>query len=281
MIESKCDSANLSPTLSIITINLNNGKGLKKTMESVVPQTFHDFEWIVIDGGSTDDSAEIIESYSNRVNYWVSEPDKGVYNAMNKGIRVAHGLYLQFLNSGDCLCDSEALSSVFSEARTSDILFGNCNLVKDDEIIEERIYPDVMSLKEIIDINIVHNCMFFKRTLFEAEQYDEHLRISSDFKFLLQKVLQNCSLEHINRTIVGYDVTGISSKSFDLLLKEQEMIINELLSPSVLKDMNHLRYLEDEPLERIQKYRKSSRLYRKLVTANLMLIGFLERIGVK
>lgn len=269
------------PKLSIITINLNNASGLRKTMESVKAQSFRDFEWIVIDGGSSDESVELITHYGDMVDFWVSEPDKGIYNAMNKGIKAAHGHYLQFLNSGDCLCDGEALSAVFSVSRMSDILFGNCNLVKDDKIIEERKYPDIMSLKEILDINIVHNCMFFKRNLFEKELYDEQLYISSDFKFLLKKVLQNCSIEHVNRTIVGYDVTGVSSKSFSILLQEKELIMKELLSPCILKDLEHLDYLEDESMERIQRYRKSSRLYHKLVTANLMLIGFLERVGIR
>ncbi len=87
--------------LSIITVNLNNKDGLQKTIDSVISQTFKDFEWIVIDGGSTDGSKELIEKYSDYISYWVSEPDKGIYNAMNKGIKVAKGDYLEFLNSGD------------------------------------------------------------------------------------------------------------------------------------------------------------------------------------
>ena len=83
--------------LSIITVNLNNREGLQKTIDSVVNQTFRDFEWIVIDGGSTDGSKELIEQYADHFAYWVSEPDKGIYNAMNKGIKVAKGEYLQFL----------------------------------------------------------------------------------------------------------------------------------------------------------------------------------------
>ncbi|MDR2910496.1 MAG: glycosyltransferase [Bacteroidales bacterium] len=92
--------------LSIITINLNNVAGLQKTIESVVKQTFTDYEYIVIDGGSTDGSADIIKQHANKITYWVSEPDKGIYNAMNKGIRVAKGEYCLFLNSGDWLINS-------------------------------------------------------------------------------------------------------------------------------------------------------------------------------
>ena len=89
--------------LSIITINYNNLEGLKRTVESVINQTSKEFEYIVIDGGSNDGSGAYIESKSEHIDYWVSEPDKGIYNAMNKGIAKASGEYLLFLNSGDHL----------------------------------------------------------------------------------------------------------------------------------------------------------------------------------
>ena len=88
--------------VSVITISYNNAEGLRRTIESVVAQNYSDYEYIIIDGGSTDNSLQIIESYASHISYWVSEPDKGVYNAMNKGIAQAKGEYLHFLNSGDC-----------------------------------------------------------------------------------------------------------------------------------------------------------------------------------
>ena len=87
--------------ISIITINYNNCEGLRRTIESVVNQTCRDFEYIIIDGGSTDGSVDVIKRYADNIDYWVSEPDKGIYNAMNKGIRMATGDYVQILNSGD------------------------------------------------------------------------------------------------------------------------------------------------------------------------------------
>lgn len=110
--------------LSIITINLNNLEGLKKTFESVFNQTFTDYEWIVIDGGSTDGSREFIEAHQDSFSYWSSEPDRGIYNAMNKGILQANGEYLSFLNSGDYYADSETLANVFCTNHEADILFG-------------------------------------------------------------------------------------------------------------------------------------------------------------
>ena len=113
-----------SVKLSIITVNLNNLEGLKRTYESVVCQTFTDYEWIVIDGGSTDGSREFIEQHQDKFAYWCSEPDKGIYNAMNKGIVRAKGEYLNFMNSGDCFACEETLAGVFGRERTADILYG-------------------------------------------------------------------------------------------------------------------------------------------------------------
>jgi glycosyltransferase involved in cell wall biosynthesis len=98
--------------LSIITINYNNAEGLKRTIESVTGQTFRDFEYIVIDGGSTDGSTDVINEYADHISYWVSELDKGIYNAMNKGVAAAHGEYCNFLNSGDIYYNNEILANV-------------------------------------------------------------------------------------------------------------------------------------------------------------------------
>ena len=111
-----------SPLLTIITVNLNNREGLQRTIDSVVEQTFTDYEWIVIDGGSTDGSRELIEQYADHFTYLVSEPDKGIYNAMNKGIAHAKSDWLQFLNSGDWLTEKDVLNNVFSQ-RLKVILF--------------------------------------------------------------------------------------------------------------------------------------------------------------
>lgn len=110
--------------LSIITINYNNKAGLQKTIDSVIGQTWKDYEWIIIDGGSTDGSKELIEQYQQYFAYWCSEPDKGVYNAMNKGIAKAKGEYLNFMNSGDSfVCDS-TLMDVFTKEISADIVSG-------------------------------------------------------------------------------------------------------------------------------------------------------------
>ena len=111
--------------LSIITINLNNYEGLKKTISSIRCQNWHNFEWIIIDGGSTDGSTELIESVSKDLTFWCSESDKGIYNAMNKGVAMCSGKYVLFMNSGDSLHDSKVLEDIFQDQQyDADILIG-------------------------------------------------------------------------------------------------------------------------------------------------------------
>ena len=111
--------------LSIITINYNNASGLRKTIESVVNQTSLEFEYIVIDGASTDGSIEIIKEFKDKITFWVSEPDTGIYNAMNKGIHSAKGKYCQFLNSGDSLVPPNVTESMLFNLPDSGIVIGN------------------------------------------------------------------------------------------------------------------------------------------------------------
>ena len=110
--------------ISVITINYNNGVGLRSTIDSVVGQKCNDFEYIVIDGGSTDSSLNVIKEYSHKIDYWVSEPDGGIYNAMNKGVAHAHGDYCVFLNSGDCFYSDVVLNRFMNYDAIEDIVVG-------------------------------------------------------------------------------------------------------------------------------------------------------------
>ena len=117
--------------ISIVTINYNNPSGLKKTIESVVNQTWKNFEYIIIDGGSTNGDVDIIKSFDNQIDYWVSEPDKGIYNAMNKGIKKATGDFIIFINSGDNFTNSSVLEEVQSKLTSDfDIYYGDYYRIK-------------------------------------------------------------------------------------------------------------------------------------------------------
>ena len=175
--------------LSIITVNLNNRIGLQKTIDSVICQTFRDFEWIVIDGGSTDGSKELIEQYADHFAYWVSEPDKGIYNAMNKGIKVAKGEYLLFLNSGDWLYKDNVLEKVFSQNPTEDFVY--CDDGGSTGVIANGGSPSIIDFRLLYTYTICHQTIFHKRSLFDAGLFDEKYKIVADWKFLFQHIIKN------------------------------------------------------------------------------------------
>lgn len=219
--------------LSIITINFNNRDGLKKTIDSVVIQSFKDFEWIIIDGGSTDGSKDIIKQFSNHFSYWVSETDNGIYNAMNKGIEKANGDYLLFLNSGDSLCDEEVIEDFYKLNPNSDIISGN--LITDDSIYNIRFSPEEqeLSYKYLCESTILHPSSFIKRELFlKYGGYDESLKIVSDWKFFFICLIQySCSYQKWERCITNFNTDGISENPqySSLLESERKKVIAEVL----------------------------------------------------
>ena len=199
-------------TLSIITINKNNVVGLEKTIQSVVCQTSNDFEFIVIDGASDDGSVDIIEKYVDKINYWISEPDTGIYNAMNKGIRKAQGEYCLFLNSGDWLISPETLDNVFREinGKTSDIFYSD--RVNCDNTI--TLYPHDLTIDFLVRSTISHQNSLIKRSLFfHHGLYNEQLKIASDWEFFLGEFWKyKSSFCYIVTNISFFDIHGIGSK---------------------------------------------------------------------
>ena len=198
--------------LSIITVNLNNLEGLKKTYDSVVCQTFTDYEWLVIDGGSTDGSREFIEEHQDKFSYWCSEPDKGIYNAMNKGIVRAKGEYLNFMNSGDSFAYESTLAEVFGTNRTIDIVYG-IQLTRNNKgkLSQINTHHQLHWYNLYLD-TLPHQSTFFKRSLFaKIGLYDETYKGISDWVWFVKAILHNkVSYEFIPIVIAIFDTAGVS-----------------------------------------------------------------------
>ena len=221
--------------LSIITINYNNKVGLQKTIDSVVCQTWRDFEWIVIDGGSTDGSKELIEQYQQHFAYWCSEPDKGVYNAMNKGVDKAKGEYLLFLNSGDALYDEHTLQKVDDLHLDADIISGQVERMDNHQPL--RIYDESI-LMQLYRDTLNHQGTYIKRTLFDDLRYDESLKIVSDWKFWLETIIwQNASVKTIDLLVAKQDMTGIST-GVNILQYERKMVLDKYIPAIVQKQLD-------------------------------------------
>jgi len=244
--------------LSIITINLNNACGLIKTIESVIYQTFQDFEYIIIDGNSTDNSLEVINKYSKGISYWVSEPDKGIYNAMNKGIIKASGNYCLFLNSGDYLKNDLILENVFKIKPYADILYGN--IESDNTTIK---YPSEITLRTLFFGSLGHPASFIKLDLFhELGFYNEKNRIVSDWEFFVKAIIINKkTYQYLDTTISYFDANGISSSNkTKQLLKEERTKILKQYFPFAYKDYVNYLQLENEMI-----YYKNSRIIQFLI----------------
>lgn len=217
--------------LSIITVNLNNCDGLQKTIDSVICQTFHDYEWIVIDGGSTDGSKELIEQYADHFAYWVSEPDKGIYNAMNKGVRIANGEYIQFLNSGDWLCNNDTLALVFGQSTelTTDIIYGTLMDGLSWSI------PHHLTLEYFFDCTLFHQSTFTRKQLLLDTPFDEKYQIVSDRKFFIEQlVLRKASYQALDLLLCYYQDGGICCDQRKTIL-ELDQVFNELFPPMVVE----------------------------------------------
>ena len=216
--------------VSIITINLNNSIGLEKTINSVINQSFDSFEFIVIDGLSSDDSLEIIKKYSNKITYWISESDSGIYNAMNKGISKAIGEYCLFLNSGDQFANVDSLKTVFEIKPFEDIVYCDLELVGSNQ---SRIinFPDKLTFYWLFTEFIGHPSSLIRKNLFHKYgKYNESYKIVSDWEFFIIAICKyQCSTKHINYVLAIQSEGGISNnkKFVDLVKSERKSVLSE------------------------------------------------------
>jgi len=235
------------PKLSIITINHNNREGLSKTIESVVNQTFQDYEYIIIDGGSNDGTLEEIKNNRHKIKKWISEKDSGIYNAMNKGINNATGEYCLFLNSGDYLYSLNVLDAVFSKSPSADLI---CCLMNIEEVDGSN--PTVYSVnterinnRYIFIQSLPHPSTFIKRDLFNKHGlYDESLKIAGDYDFFVRAIKGKATFEIYQIILSSFNKGGISYRDLDLVSTEQ-MIVQKKYYP--------VYYLFHSLLNRIKK----------------------------
>lgn len=237
-------------TLSIITINFNNLEGLRKTITSVLSQTWHDYEWIIIDGGSTDGSKELIEDTAarlassdfNPLTYWCSEPDKGIFNALNKGANKASGHYVNFMNSGDAYTNESVLETVFKECNYHcDVIYGDWQDIANGKQLNKWSSGSPLTLKQELIQCTCHQALFINTEELKKDPYDETYKMMADWKKNIAWLIHGKTFIHTPVTVCYYDLTGISSQ-FDSepYLKEKNRMIEELFSPSLKPYYNFL-----------------------------------------
>jgi glycosyltransferase involved in cell wall biosynthesis len=246
--------------ISIITINFNNVSGLSSTIDSVFEQTYNNIQYIVIDGGSTDGSSELIEKNKNKFFYSVSEKDNGIYHAMNKGLSKATGDYILILNSGDLLLDKNVISKVNSlilrgsEIVACDLFYSNKNR------LYRKFNPQTISVSYFMNHVLYHPALLIARNVYEKYGfYNESFKIASDWEFTLKTAgIAGCSYQHIPVFLSVFDMNGISSKNeYRFIQNNEKKIALELLfDRSVIQELSCLQTILDEKRQSFSEIRK-------------------------
>lgn len=275
--------------LSIITINYNNAEGLRKTLASVASQTYRNIEHIIVDGGSTDGSVDIIREYEQTLTahrspltvIWSSEPDGGIYDGMNKGIRKATGDYVQILNSGDILASSDVTERMFaalsilniqhSSENGVPILYGN--MIKqwpNGKRLNDKGSSGQLSMLNFYLGTLNHDSAYIRRDLFERfGLYDEKLKIVSDWKWFLKAIpLGGVTPIYVDIDVTIFDMTGVSESNTDKWKIERRPVLEELVPPMILSDYDKYA-LDMRMIDRLRKHH----LYG--------LVRFMERVLFK
>lgn len=264
--------------LSIITINYNNIEGLQKTIQSILSQTWKDYEWIVIDGGSTDGSKELLEKNKDHFSYWCHEKDNGVFNAMNKGIANANGEYLNFMNSGDTFYDSETLEKALSLITNENVgvYYGDYYESFSDGHLRERIMPKDLDLRFIMHMPLNHQSTFIKRSLLSDHGYDESYRIVSDWKAFIQWLVAGVPFCHLDMHVAKFDMSGINQSMEEKKNLELQRMYQEAIPPAVLRVIDQYEeYLHFSTLQRALQLFKSNKIYFSIIAR---IVKFLYRI---
>ncbi len=266
--------------LSIITVNLNNATGLRRTIKSVINQTCKEFEYIIIDGGSTDSSLDIIRSFTvipqgihssiyrketnhSPISYWVSERDSGIYEAMNKGIEMAKGEYCQFLNSGDWLTTPNVIEEILKSIPDCSIYYGNMlKVFPNGKIYRDNAGKGILSMVSFYQGSLNHSSDFIKRNLFDKYgMYDEKLKIAADWKWYLIAIgLNNEPIKYTDIDVTCFNMRGISSTNKQLLNKERREVLEEYIPAHILSDYDKY-FCQIGQLNRVNKNRMFRALF--------------------
>jgi glycosyltransferase involved in cell wall biosynthesis len=253
------------PKMSIITACFNSEKFIEDTIKSVINQTYQNIEYIFVDGGSTDRTLEIIEKYRNRVSKIISEPDKGVYDAFNKGIEAATGDVIYFLNSDDYLHDSkviEEIAKLFYQHKTINAIYGNIKVI-DEKIDCFYIVGQQLQLEDFYDGKMPHHqCFFIKKNfLCSLGKFDLKYKITGDFDLVLRyfKNDSNNSM-YVNRNIAVFRTGGLSSDKKTILKEKQEIIEKQFNKKPIVKNDNLCAYKDWLQLLLLQDYYLSDKL---------------------
>lgn len=211
------------PKITIITISFNAVKTIEQTILSVINQTYSNIEYIIIDGCSTDGTIDIIKKYSNQITTWISEPDKGIYDAMNKGINVASGEWINFMNSGDSFYNNNVIKEFIDKiSPNTEIAYGDTMILHTLGNYIKKPKPLNQILKKMI---FGHQATFIKAQLHKKYIFDTNFRSSADYNFFYKMYNQKHLFQYIPIVVTNYDATsGMSTDNYHIVKREDAII---------------------------------------------------------
>ncbi len=209
------------PLISIITVVYNGEAFLEQTIQSVINQTYENIEYIIIDGGSTDKTVDIIKKYENKIDYWISEKDDGIYDAMNKGIDRASGDFVNFMNGGDTFYDKSVLENIFKDIKgcSDKAIFGKAITAYNDRVFVRYENFDFSNPNWYISTQPSHQAIFIPKSIFEKKRFDTNLKIAADVEYIKYALKEGYCYRDI--IIANFEFGGVSTYfgTFQNLLK--------------------------------------------------------------
>lgn len=264
--------------VSIITVVYNMVDEIEATILSVINQTYSNLEYIIIDGGSVDGTVEIIKKYNEKITFWISEPDGGIYDAMNKGVSKSTGTYCNFMNAGDCFYNNTVLEKIFSRERTEDVLHGAT--ITDKGRVTLPIAAQDLSLFFFYRTSLGHQASFIRTELLRKHPYDTKYPVVADIKFFIETlILNNYSYIALPEKVCIYDTTGISSNEANTK-KELRSIFDELFPERIIKDYERMNDMYN-PLVRIIYPLSKTSLFQVVIFPFLKKISRVKDIRIK
>lgn len=218
-----------SPTLTVITVVYNNASDIERTLLSVINQSYPNIEYIVIDGASTDGTVEIIKRYTGRLSRFVSEPDHGIYDAMNKGLALATGDFVLFMNSGDEIYSTNTVAEVFASSPDGDIYYGETEMFDANWQslgLRRHAIPEQFNWKSFrYGMNVSHQAIYIRRSL--TAPYDLQYKLSADIDWVIRAAKIANKTVNTHQIVAKYLVGGMSKQRHWQSLKERFVIFTK------------------------------------------------------
>lgn len=234
-----------SPLFSIITVTFNAGNELQKTIDSVTCQDFKNFEYIIIDGASKDNTLEIIKNNSSSIFKWISEPDGGIYEAMNKGIKMAAGDWINFMNAGDVFTGPRVLDAVCKKLDPiADVVYGDRNYIDQDGLVVKQAARSIETIFERMPFG--HQSMFVKNDVLQNMLFNETYKYAADYELLIRLFIDGAKFQYIEETICNFASGGASESGLRPHLEVVKILLDNVKEKEVIRNNKYLISFQKE-----------------------------------